>query len=170
MLAYYNVDQAQGRDIWLFDRAGLIKPVVATTANERSPSLSPDGEWMAYVSDESGADEIYVRATEKPDTARRISAAGGTEPVWSRDGREIFYRQADRMMVVPAVPGPSLSLGSPQRLFERPFVLDPGGNLPNYDLSPDGRRFVMLQSTEHPSELRVVLNWLTDVREAARGR
>ena len=170
MLAYYTVDPANGRDIWLFDRAGLIRPVLATAANERSPSLSPDGGWMAYVSDESGSDEVYVRATEKADTAHRVSAGGGTEAVWSQDGREIFYRQADRMMVVPVVPGPALSLGLPQRLFERQYVLDPGGNQPDYDVSPDGRRFVMLRSTEHPSEFRVVLNWLTEIQKPAQGR
>jgi serine/threonine-protein kinase len=170
LLAYYDVDPDQGRDIWLLARAGQAAPVLATTANERSPALSPDGRWMAYVSDESGADEVYVRSIEKADTTRRISEAGGTEPVWSRDGGEIFYRQGDRMMVVPVVVRPSLSLGSAQRLFERQYVLDPGGNMPNYDVSPDGQRFVMLQSTDHPSELRVVLNWLTDVRKPAQVR
>jgi Tol biopolymer transport system component len=111
-----------------------------------------------------------VRSIEKADTTRRLSEAGGTEPVWSRDGGEIFYRQADRMMVVAVVVAPSLSFGSPQRLFERQYVLDPGGNTPNYDVSPDGRRFVMLQSTDHPSELRVVLNWLTEIRRPAQVR
>ena len=90
--------------------------------------------------------------------------------MWSRDGGEIFYRQADRMMVVPVAAGPTLGFGPPQRLFERQYMLDPGGNLPNYDVSSDGRRFVMLQSAERPIELRVVLNWLTRVRDPERGR
>jgi hypothetical protein len=74
------------------------------------------------------------------------------------------------MMVVPVALRPSLSPGSPQRLFERQYVLDPGGNLPDYDVSPDGQRFVMLQSTDHPSELRVVVNWPTEVREPVHVR
>jgi eukaryotic-like serine/threonine-protein kinase len=165
VLAYYDVDPATGRDIWMLDRSGVITPVLATAANERSPSLSPDGAWMAYVSDESGSDGVYLRLTEKPDTARRISTSGGTEPLWSRDGNEIFYRQADRMMAVPVTIGPPLSVGAPRVLFERRYALDPSGNLPNYDASVDGRRFVMLQSADPPVELRVILNWLTSVRE-----
>jgi hypothetical protein len=170
VLAGYDADPIRGRDVWLLDEAGQVNPVVATEANERSPSLSPDGGWMAYVSDESGGDEVYVRPIERGETARRVSVGGGTEPVWSRGGRELFYRQSDRMMVVAVTVDPPLGFSLPQQLFERRYALDPGGNLPNYDVSPDGQRFVMLQSAEHPSEIRVVLNWLTEAPAAWRGR
>jgi hypothetical protein len=90
--------------------------------------------------------------------------------VWARGGGEIFYREADRMMVVPVTAGPSFSAGPPRLLFERPYLRDPAGNLPDYDVSPDGQRFVMLQQADKPTELRIVLNWLADAAAAGQDR
>lgn len=168
MLAYYDVDPSKGRDVWVLDRDGEIRAVAATGANERAPSLSPDGAWMAYVSDESGADEIYVVPTATGGTARRVSSSGGTEPLWSPTGLEIFYRQADRLMTVPVIPGPSPRFDAARPLFEGQYLLDSGGNQPNYDVSSDGQRFLMLRSADRPREIRILLNWASRVPNERR--
>jgi serine/threonine-protein kinase len=156
-LAFYEVYGSAGRDIWLHLPDGHTRPLVATPANERAPALSPDGRWMAYTSDGSGTDEIYVQSVDGG-TPARVSSAGGTEPLWSRDGRELFYRHADQMFAVPIVTNPSFQPGVAVRLFARDFQLDPGDNLPNYDVAPDGR-FLMVRRTDDPVDPRVVLNW-----------
>jgi serine/threonine-protein kinase len=156
-LAFYEVYGSAGRDIWLRLPDGHTRPVVATPANERAPALSPDGRWMAYTSDGSGTDEIYVQSVDGG-TPVRVSSTGGTEPLWSRDGRELFYRHADQMFAVPIVTDPSFQPGVAVRLFARDFQLDPGDNLPNYDVAPDGR-FLMVRRTDDPVDLRVILNW-----------
>jgi serine/threonine-protein kinase len=156
-LAFYEVYGSAGRDIWFYLPDGRARPVVATPANERAPALSSDGQWMAYTSDSSGTDEIYIQSVNGgPPT--QISVNGGTEPVWSRDGRELFYRRADQMIAVPIVTTPSLQVGSAARLFTHDFQLDPGDNLPNYDVAPDGR-FLMVRRTDPPVEPTIVLNW-----------
>ncbi len=78
--------------------------------------------------------------------------------MWSRDGRELFYRHADQMMAAPIVTKPSLQAGTAVRLFTRDFQLDPGDNLPNYDVAPDGR-FLMVRRTDAPVDSTIVLNW-----------
>jgi serine/threonine-protein kinase len=156
--AFYEVSPATGRDIWLRLEDGRQRPLVVTPANERSPVLSPDGQWLAYTSDASGTDEIYVESIADQKT-ERVSAGGGTEPMWSRDGRELFYRRADQMMVVPILTSPSFRAAPAMRLFERAYERDPGDNLANYDVAPDGRHFLMLQRTDLPSDVRIILNW-----------
>jgi serine/threonine-protein kinase len=156
-LAFYEVYGSAGRDIWIHLPDGRARPVVATPANERAPALSPDGRWMAYTSDGSGTDEIYVQSVDGG-TPARVSLNGGTEPVWSRDGGELFYRHAEEMFAVPIVTDPVFQPGEPVRLFARDFQMDPGDNLPNYDVAPDGR-FLMVRRTDDPVDLRVILNW-----------
>lgn len=155
-LAFYEVTGTTGRDIWLRDDDGTTRPVVATPADERAPALSPDGGWLAYTSDESGTDEVYVRALVGGD-AIRVSRGGGTEPVWAPAGDELFHRRGDRMMATAIHVSPSLSVGATETLFSRAFDHDPGGNVPNYDVAADGR-FLMLRRADVPRGLRVLLN------------
>jgi hypothetical protein len=153
----YEVYGSAGRDIWLHFQNGRTRPVVATSANERAPALSPDGQWMAYTSDASGTDEIYVQPIGSgPST--RVSSRGGTEPVWSRDGTELFYRYGDQVMVVPIVTDPSLRAGAARRVFAGEFQLDPGANLPNYDVAADGR-FLMVRRNDAARDVTIILNW-----------
>jgi Tol biopolymer transport system component len=112
---------------------------------------------MAYTSDGSGTDEVYVQSVDGS-TPVRVSLTGGTEPLWSRDGRELFYRHSDQMFAIPIVTDPSFEPGTAVRLFARDFQRDPGDNLPNYDVAPDGR-FVMVRRADDPVDLRVILNW-----------
>ena len=157
-LAFYEVNEATGRDIWLRLKDGSERALVATAANERSPVLSPDANWLAYTSDGSGTDEVYVQPIVGG-SAVRVSAGGGTEPMWSRDGRELFYRRADQLMAVPVVTTPSFHVAAATRLFERAYERDAGDNLANYDVAPDSRHFLMLQRADPPADVRIILNW-----------
>src|SRR2546422_5330935 len=118
---------------------------------------------FAYVSDESGRNDVYVQPFPGPGPKWLVSTDGGIDPVWSRDGRELFYRQDNQMMVVSVAPKGTFSAGRPQRLFEIRF--DAGDNGPNYDVSPDGKSFVMPRRNQGATsaELHLVLNWFGEV-------
>jgi hypothetical protein len=118
------------------------RPLVATPFQERGIALSPDGRWLAYVSNETGSDEIYVRELAEGSARRRISTAGGSEPRWSRS--ELFFRHGDSLYAVAIAPGPPFHAGQPRALFA---VTHP--SLPNvvgYDVSRDGTRFVVVRA------------------------
>ena len=129
---------------------------------------SPDGRFLALVSDESGQNEVYVHAY--PDAHRRwtISSAGGTEPTWSADGSELFYRNGDAMMVVALETEPELDPGVPRALFRKAFRMSPV--LTNYDVSSDGQRFVMVEGGDETTEIRVVVNWFEELERIAPSR
>jgi len=162
-LAFYDATGA--RDIWALPREGDALPFVATAFNERSPMFSPDGRWLAYVSNESGRDEIYVKPYPGPGGKWPISTEGGTEPRWSADGRELFYRLEDKMMVVEVQSEPAFTSGRPQLVFEVPYLPDPFGTS-NYDISPDGQRFLMLieDTAQAQGQINVVLNWFEELK------
>jgi len=152
-------------------------PVVASPRyDERAPALSPDGRWLAYQSDESGRDEIYIRAF--PDTAagrRQVSPAGGSEPLWAHSGRELFYRSANgHMVAVPVTTSPALSIGQEQSLFaDTAYQRAPSYH--GYDVSRDDRTFVMLRALPDASrssggQLVIVDNWFTELRARAARR
>jgi serine/threonine-protein kinase len=134
-----------------------------TRFDERSPRFSPDGGWLAYVSDESGRDEVYVQPFPGPGPKWLISTDGGVDPVWSRQGRELFYRKGDDIMAVPVTTSADFSAGRPRRLFAMRF--DAADNGPNYDAAPDGTWFVMPRSDQAPlrDELHLVLNWFGEI-------
>ena len=148
-------------------RDGVVTPVVAGPFNESTPRFSPDGRWLAYMSDESGRLEIYAQAFPGPGEKWTLSTEGGKESVWSRDGTEIFYRDGDRMMVVPLQIEPTFRPGAPRMLFETPFSSNPGG-YPNYDVSLDGSRFIMIETdATELNEIHVVLNWAEELKRLA---
>ena len=132
---------------------------------ESAPSFSPDGKWIVYVSNESGRNEVYVRPYPGPGGRWQISTEGGTEPVWNPKGRELFYRQGPKMMAVDYQAQPTFSEGKPHMLFEGPFAPSPRSS-PNYDVSPDGQRFLMLKAGEQSAgEINVVLNWPEQLKQ-----
>jgi len=154
-------DPVTTTDLWLlslhppFD----MRPFKRTPAVERQGSLSPDGRWMAYASDESGRSEIYVEPVPGPGGRRQISSDGGSQPRWVRNGREIIYRNGTKVISVPVQIQPTFQPGKVMELFDRKF--DPGAAVAGYDVSPDGQTFVMTRSErENPTELRVVVGWL----------
>jgi len=163
-LAFHERKPGGERDIWVVSAGGDPVPFLITPFDERSPRFSPDGKWLAYVSDESGRNDVYVQPFPGPGPKWLVSTEGGIDPVWSRDGRELFYRKDDQMMAVSvAAARGAFSAGRPQRLFEIRF--DAGDNGPNYDVSPDGKWFVMPRRNQGatPGELHLVLNWFGEV-------
>jgi eukaryotic-like serine/threonine-protein kinase len=168
LLAFLEVDQTTGYDIGVLrmgDRSA--QPFLRTPFSEAVPRFSPDGRWLAYLSNESGRYEIYVQPYPGPGGKWQISTEGGTEPVWNPDGRELFYRSGDKMMAVDITTQPSFSAGKPRVLFEGRYEPAPLTN-PNYDVSRDGQRFLMLkpagQADEAATQINVVLNWFEELK------
>jgi dipeptidyl aminopeptidase/acylaminoacyl peptidase len=148
-----------------------VSHLQAAPYDELSPAFAPDGRWIAYVSDESGRDEVYVRPYPGQSGKVAVSNGGGRAPVWSRDGRELFYRQGTAVMAVPVTLQPAFTVGKSRRLFEGPYELPSTGGNPYYDVAPDGR-FVMIRSVDPAAgrQLRVVLNWFEELsRLGTRG-
>jgi serine/threonine-protein kinase len=158
-LVYVERRPSTGRDILLLTTPDLrSRPLVSSTADESAPAFSPDGQRVAYVSNESGRSEVYVRTRADSAQARRMSTDGGTEPVWDPRGGALYYREGARMMGVAFSSGDE-GAGRPAMLFEGDFARGTIDS-PNYDVMPDGR-FVMIQRPlqRSGSELQVLLNW-----------
>jgi serine/threonine-protein kinase len=144
LLAFYEIDPFRGRDVMIYRVGEAIFPVAATAANERSPVLSPDGQSMAWVSDASGRDEVYVKKLDGQAEPKILTKTGGVEPVWSTAG--LWYREGDRM------------LRDGETMFEGRYEKDAGANAADYDVDPRGKWLVMLKRTGQPKEIRVVKN------------
>ncbi len=138
-------------------------PLVATSATELYPAVSPDGRWLAYSSDESGTLEIYVRPFPETSGAKwQVSTAGGSEPTWSSTGRELFYVSGKNEMVSAEIPpGPTFSVGRQRSLFSVQTFTGVGA-VPSYWLAPDDKRFLLLREGEagQPGDLVVAENWV----------
>ena len=138
------------------------QPFLQTRFQEHSAVFSTDGHWLAYVSDESGQNEIYVQPFPGPGGKWQISSGGGTEPVWSASG-ELFFRSGDKMMTVEITTHPTLSPGKPSLLFEGQYARS-GQARADYDVTPDGQRFLMMMDEATGSEINVVLNWFEELK------
>jgi serine/threonine-protein kinase len=167
LLAFQRPSPTTLRDIWVLsvrDRKPL--PVVQSRATDVAPRFSPDGRWLAYVSDESGRPEVYVQPFAGPGGKRQISTDGGTEPVWNPDGGELFYRIGGRFIAVPVTTEPAFTTGKPVTLFESDYAasLFPLTS-PGYDVSSDGQRFLVAKDVEAPpTEVHIVVNWLEELK------
>jgi serine/threonine-protein kinase len=137
-----------------------------TEFEDRSAKFSPDGRFVVYMSDESGRYEVYVRSFPDGTGKRQISTGGGTQPRWSRDGKEIFYVERDTLMAVGVTTVPSFSEKSPQVLFDH-LGLDRAGGDPHYDVANDGQRFVFMEGLEgdKPVSIHIVLNWFAEFKD-----
>ena len=125
-------------DILELRDSGELRPLIATRATELSPEASPDGRWLAYVSDVGGREDVYVAPISGQGNPWKVSTAGGNEPRWRPDGRELFYiAPGGRMQAVPITPGSTFTAGAAQTLFSARF--DASGNRA-YDVAKDGRR------------------------------
>lgn len=156
------------RDLWLLDLVGEPKqrPFLETPFGEPFGVVSPDGRFLAYISNESGTWEIYVRPFPGPGGGKwKISNEGGIQPVWARSGREIFYRNGDKMMAIATETEPAFRAGTPVVLFEGKFHR-PDVAFAQYDVAADGKHFVMIQDVESgPTQIHVVLNWFEELKQ-----
>ena len=153
-------------DLWLLPLAprGEPRPLLRTKANERLSYISPDQRWMAYVSDETGRDEIWVRSFPEGGSAFQVTQDGGTEPVWAPDGRTLYYRDATgmRLFSVPVLAGTVPQFGPPvvtSGHWEAGFTF---GRM--YDIAPDGKALLMMPRGIRGRELHVVLHFDTEIR------
>ena len=184
---------SQGKDIWegeltpdgkyVVYRTGLVpsdivyrglsgdtteKGIATTRFNEYAPRPSPDGRWVAYGSDESGSVQVYVRPFPGPGAPVPISVTGGTNPVWSRDGRTIFFVNVNQLVAASVVTRPSFSVIARDTLFEGNY--ETGFRHAGYDVAPDGKSFLMLRRVEGNSEQIVVIhNWAAELQARAKG-
>jgi Tol biopolymer transport system component len=168
LLAYGEINPTTGYDLWvqqLKDRHP--QPFLRTPFTESVPQFSPDAHWMAYISNESGRYEVYVQPYPGPGGKWQISTNGGTEPVWNPNGRELFYRDGGKMMSVGISTQTGFATGKPRMLFEGPYQPTPA-TTPNYDVSRDGQRFLMLKSSEMgevaPTQINIVFNWSEELK------
>lgn len=158
------------RDVWLLPLEGERepRPFLQTAADERPGGFSPDARSVVYVSDVSGRPEVYVQPFPGPGPKWQISTEGGYQPVWARNGREIFYRNEGKMMAVEVETGPPLSLSKPKVLFADAYVGARSTLLGYaiYDVTADGQRFLMIQNEEEsaPTRIHVVLNWAEELK------
>lgn len=144
------------------DGSGATRTLVSGPFDVRGAVFSPDGQWIAYTSNESGRDEVYVQPYPGPGSKRQISMGGGQEPVWSRTGKNIFFRGQGRVMTVDVRTSPTFALSPPRTLFLDIYLTEHRADR-NYDVSADGQRLLMLKPARpFPlAELSVVLNWTT---------
>jgi Tol biopolymer transport system component len=160
-LIYWAQDPQRGWDLWSLPSSGDRKPqpLLQTKANERYGRVSPDGNWLAYRSDESGTNEIYVTQFPQPARSWRISTSGGTEPHWRGDGKELFFVAGNKLMAASVSSGVEFQAGTPQPLFDIEGV--------NYAPSKDGQRFLVSVVTDKaPAPLiNVVLNWTAGLKK-----
>ena len=168
-LLFVEWNPKTARDIWTMTLQGdrRAEPVLVTPFDEYRPTLSPDGRWLAYVSDESGRYEVYVQSWPEGASRALVSAHGGTSPAWSADGTELFYQNGEAMMVVPVESGTSFLTDTPELLFEGSFKLGIYGSI-NYDVSTDGRFLMMERSQEATADRpHVILNWFEELKRLA---
>jgi serine/threonine-protein kinase len=162
LLAYVDIDPLTSQDIWILPLDGERKPrpFVRTRFQEISAAFSPDGQWLAYASNESGRFEVYVQPFPGPGGKWQISSDGGQEAAWNPRGGELFYRSGAKMMAVQAAIEPTFRAGTPQLLFEEQYVSR--GGTRSYDVARDGQRFLMIKPGEQDggaTQINVVLNW-----------
>ena len=154
------------------DGEPTASPLVQTEFREGHPHLSPDGRWIAYQTDESGGLEVLVRPFPQIEDGRwEVTTDGGHTPMWSPDGRELFFFSQGAMWAVPIDTEPTFRALTPERLFQGAYVAGPGGVLVPFDIAPNGERFLMRKrGTATPTDnaaapdLVVVQNWLEELK------
>ena len=174
-LVYMTGGETTGFDLWALPLEGDRKPFpyLETAANESHAQLSSDGRWMAYISNESGRDEVYIQSFPTAGSKRQLSTGGGVQPRWRRDGRELFYLASDLKLMVASVTGDpagvGFEVGAPTALFQTqlPYF---GTGAPDlrqaYDVTADGQRFLFnLPAEESGSPITAILNWTAALQD-----
>jgi Tol biopolymer transport system component len=164
-------------NIWYLTLTDGGKPVpyLESEANKRQAQLSPDGRWLAYTTNESGMAQIVVQSFPDPKIDKVvITRNGGTQPRWRRDGRELFYISPDgKLMAVPVKAGETFQTGTESALFQTPLMAGGVGSLRGYDVSADGKRFLIISplagaspsSSTDSTPITAVVNWTAALRK-----
>jgi tRNA A-37 threonylcarbamoyl transferase component Bud32 len=181
-LAFDQKDSQTRDDAWVLplDGSRQPQPIARTRFGEGSAKFSPDGRWIAYASMESGKSEVYVQPFPGPGPKVQISNAGGFDPVWQRSGGELYYRGDGKMMAVSITTSPEFRASAPRELWTGTYSDGagsscgmPGVSSSNYDVSADGRRFLMVRDDDLSvagTQVVVVLNWAEELRQLALSR
>ncbi len=170
-LLYADYDGTTRGDMWVLPLEGERKPqpFLKTPFNEYDGRFSPNGNWVAYTSDESGKNQVYVQAFPGPGGKWQVSSEGGDSPVWAPNGKELFFRNGSRFMVVSIATVPTFSAASPRLLFEGPYAVNPRREA-QYDVFPDGQNFAMLKgpiAAVGAGQYFVVTNWTEELKRLA---
>ncbi len=165
-IAVVRLGNVSSADIYILSATGAHepRPWLATPAYDGGPRWSPDGQWMAYSSLESGQSEVYLQPYPGPGVRRQVSVDGGSHPVWARDGRELFYRQNSRVYAVGVESrAADVTLSQPRLLFDRLYGYGRGISIPNYDVSADGRDLAFVKDSG-ATHLNVIVNWFSELQ------
>jgi Tol biopolymer transport system component/tRNA A-37 threonylcarbamoyl transferase component Bud32 len=157
LLATRILSETSGDIVTIPITGGDAKVLVSTPAYEGGGQFSPDGKWLAYVSNSSSRMEVYLRPVDGG-TRYPVSTSGGVGPLWSRDGKRLFFRNGQQFLAVDVTTEPAVKLGAPQVLFERRYAFGPNLTIANYSLSRDGKDFLLVSAgADH---LSLIFNWL----------
>jgi serine/threonine-protein kinase len=165
-ILFFNEENAfSGSDVLMLsdDDQKSIKAILNDNFNESSASLSPNGKWITYTSDESGREDVYLRPFPGKGAKILVSKSGGSSSKWSPDGKSIYYVSQNKMMRVAVSYDQELSISTPETLFEGDFFL---GGMYNYDISPDGEKFIMIYDkyeNRNAQTYRIILNWFDEL-------
>jgi Tol biopolymer transport system component len=184
LLVFVEGHPVTADDIWVRDLSNAKqppRPFLQTPASETYPTFSPDGKWIAYVSNQSGMLEVYVQPYPGPGPRLQVSTAGGTSPAWGPNGAELYYVASagpqkpgiiNMMAVTVRTTASGISADAPRKLFEGRFALT--GPVRGYDVTPDGKRFLMVLPkdlpAEPPIELVLVQNWFEELKQRVPAR
>ncbi len=166
-LLFTEYNPESGAGIWMCAPTDHAAPrsLVRSRANTFAPAVAPDGRSFAYASDESGQLEVYVAAYPGGGDVSQVSAGGGAEPLWSADGRRLFYRRGSQVFAVAMDPATRRTDTDRMCVAEGPYQPGAVTGLPNYDVAPDGRLLLVAQSSAiaHPDRLSVTVHWFADL-------
>jgi hypothetical protein len=163
-------------DVWMLPMQGdrEPQPFIKSRFNEGSAKFSPDGNWVAYCTNESNMFEVFVQAWPGPGPKTQVSSEGGTDPIWSRNGKELFYRNGDKMIAVAVTTAPVFTASKPRLLWDGHYSHGmssscgpPGATSANYDVTSDGQRFLMVQDLDQDAvstRIVVVVNFAEELK------
>jgi len=165
-------EQPGGTGIWMIRLDGdrTPRPLFAAPAGESDGQISPDGRFIAYQAWVSSRQEVFVSPFPGPGPRRQVSTGGATEPLWSHDGRELFFQSGTRLMGVTVSPGATFSASAPHVVHEGRYFKQINGNT-SYSITPDGRRFLRIQQVDPEraiTQLELVMNWFSELRQRGR--
>jgi len=168
VLAFSVLSSQGGRHIWIAEvgNGSPSRPWLNSNFPESQPVFSPDGKWIAYMSNESGRYEIYIRSFPDAGNKKQVSTDGGADPIWTPKGIELLYRRRNSVFAVPVDTKLPIRIGKPRVLFEKPYLWGVVGSR-SHDIMPDGRTLVVIAPSQEESaatQLNVILNWQEELR------